>query len=167
MATTNNGSNKGMVPEARAAMDRFKMEAANDVAVSLPQKPRLAGRVCFCGCLEIGQMQFTDEFISNKHLLRRWDCRHCDLIPCRELLWIDLNAVDKCLYNLPCQHFNMLELFCDLIKAMVSLFQRSNRCVPLTDGINQCPQALSFIFKVRYQSGKGSIADPSRYRICI
>lgn len=34
MASTNNGSNKGMVPEARAAMDRFKMEAANDVAAS-------------------------------------------------------------------------------------------------------------------------------------
>lgn len=34
MTNTNNGSNKGMVPEARAAMDRFKMEAANDVAAT-------------------------------------------------------------------------------------------------------------------------------------
>ena len=37
MASTNNGSNKGMVPEARAAMDRFKMEAANEVGVNLKQ----------------------------------------------------------------------------------------------------------------------------------
>ena len=35
MANSNNGSNKGMVPEARAAMDRFKMEAANEVGVNL------------------------------------------------------------------------------------------------------------------------------------
>lgn len=35
--TTNNGSNKGMVPEARAAMDRFKMEAASEVGVNLKQ----------------------------------------------------------------------------------------------------------------------------------
>lgn len=35
MATTNNGSNKGMVPEARAAMDQFKMEAASEVGVNL------------------------------------------------------------------------------------------------------------------------------------
>ena len=34
MANSNNGSNKGMVPEARAAMDRFKMEAANDAAAT-------------------------------------------------------------------------------------------------------------------------------------
>lgn len=33
MASTNNGSNKGMVPEARAAMDRFKMEAADRKSV--------------------------------------------------------------------------------------------------------------------------------------
>lgn len=37
MATTNNGSNQGMVPEARAAMDRFKMEAASEVGVNLKQ----------------------------------------------------------------------------------------------------------------------------------
>ena len=37
MANSNNGSNKGMVPEARAAMDRFKMEAANEVGVNLKQ----------------------------------------------------------------------------------------------------------------------------------
>ncbi|MCI9485206.1 MAG: alpha/beta-type small acid-soluble spore protein [Clostridiaceae bacterium] len=37
MASTNNGSNKGMVPEARAAMDRFKMEAANEVGVNLKE----------------------------------------------------------------------------------------------------------------------------------
>lgn len=36
--STQNGSNKGMVPEARAAMDRFKMEAASDDAAALPQK---------------------------------------------------------------------------------------------------------------------------------
>ncbi len=35
MSNSNNGSNKGMVPEARAAMDRFKMEAASDVSASL------------------------------------------------------------------------------------------------------------------------------------
>lgn len=34
--STQNGSNKGMVPEARAAMDRFKMEAASDLDVSAP-----------------------------------------------------------------------------------------------------------------------------------
>lgn len=33
--STQNGSNKGMVPEARAAMDRFKMEAASEVGVNL------------------------------------------------------------------------------------------------------------------------------------
>ena len=32
-----NGSNQGMVPEARAAMDRFKMEAAAEVGVNLKQ----------------------------------------------------------------------------------------------------------------------------------
>lgn len=37
MTTTNNGSNKGMVPEARAAMDRFKMEAAAEVGVNLKE----------------------------------------------------------------------------------------------------------------------------------
>ena len=31
------GSNKAMVPEARAAMDRFKMEAANQVGVDLKE----------------------------------------------------------------------------------------------------------------------------------
>ena len=36
MTNTKNGSNQGMVPEARAAMDRFKMEAAAEVAVSTP-----------------------------------------------------------------------------------------------------------------------------------
>ena len=36
MANTNNGSNQGMVPEARAAMNRFKMEAAADFAVPTP-----------------------------------------------------------------------------------------------------------------------------------
>ncbi|MCQ2463146.1 MAG: alpha/beta-type small acid-soluble spore protein [Clostridia bacterium] len=30
-------SNKGMVPEARDALDRFKMEAANEVGVNLKQ----------------------------------------------------------------------------------------------------------------------------------
>lgn len=37
MANTQNGSNQGMVPEARAAMDRFKMEAAAEVGVNLKQ----------------------------------------------------------------------------------------------------------------------------------
>ena len=37
MTNTKNGSNQGMVPEARAAMDRFKMEAAADVGVNLKQ----------------------------------------------------------------------------------------------------------------------------------
>ena len=36
MTNTKNGSKQGMVPEARAAMDRFKMEAAADLAVSSP-----------------------------------------------------------------------------------------------------------------------------------
>ena len=35
MTNTKNGSNQGMVPEARAAMDRFKMEAAAEVGVNL------------------------------------------------------------------------------------------------------------------------------------
>ena len=34
MTNTKNGSNQGMVPEARAAMDRFKMEAAAEVGVT-------------------------------------------------------------------------------------------------------------------------------------
>ena len=37
MTHTKNGSNQGMVPEARAAMDRFKMEAAAEVGVNLKQ----------------------------------------------------------------------------------------------------------------------------------
>lgn len=36
MTNTKNGSNQGMVPEAREAMDRFKMEAAADLAVKKP-----------------------------------------------------------------------------------------------------------------------------------
>ncbi|MDO5142791.1 MAG: alpha/beta-type small acid-soluble spore protein [Eubacteriales bacterium] len=35
MTKTKNGSSQGMVPEARAAMDRFKMEAAAEVGVDL------------------------------------------------------------------------------------------------------------------------------------
>ncbi len=38
MTNTKNGSKQGMVPEARAAMDRFKMEAAADFGVSAPTK---------------------------------------------------------------------------------------------------------------------------------
>lgn len=37
MTNTKNGSNQGMVPEAREAMDRFKMEAAAEVGVNLKQ----------------------------------------------------------------------------------------------------------------------------------
>lgn len=37
MTNTKNGSNQGMVPEARAAMNRFKMEAAAEVGVNLKQ----------------------------------------------------------------------------------------------------------------------------------
>ena len=37
MTNTKNGSNQGIVPEARAAMDRFKMEAAAEVGVNLKQ----------------------------------------------------------------------------------------------------------------------------------
>ena len=37
MTNTKNGSNQGMVTEARAAMDRFKMEAAAEVGVNLKQ----------------------------------------------------------------------------------------------------------------------------------
>ena len=33
--TNTNGSNQGMVPEARAVMDQFKMEAASEVGVNL------------------------------------------------------------------------------------------------------------------------------------
>lgn len=35
MSNSNNNSNQTMVPEARAAMDRFKMEAASEVGVDL------------------------------------------------------------------------------------------------------------------------------------
>ncbi len=35
MASKNNNSNQMAVPEARAAMDRFKMEAAAEVGVNL------------------------------------------------------------------------------------------------------------------------------------
>ena len=34
---SSSGSNRIMVPEARAAMDKFKMEAANEVGVTLKQ----------------------------------------------------------------------------------------------------------------------------------
>ena len=37
MTNSKNGSNQCMVPEARAAMDRFKMEAAAEVGVNLKQ----------------------------------------------------------------------------------------------------------------------------------
>lgn len=35
MSNSKNGSNQTVVPEARAAMDRFKMEAASEVGVNL------------------------------------------------------------------------------------------------------------------------------------
>ena len=35
---SNSNSNKIMVPNAREAMNKFKMEAANDLAVSAPGK---------------------------------------------------------------------------------------------------------------------------------
>jgi len=35
MSNSKNGSNQTIVPEARAAMDRFKMEAASEVGVNL------------------------------------------------------------------------------------------------------------------------------------
>ena len=37
MTNNKNSSNQMVVPEARAAMDRFKMEAANEVGVNLKQ----------------------------------------------------------------------------------------------------------------------------------
>lgn len=37
MASNNNSSNQMVVPEARAAMDRFKMEAAAEVGVHLKE----------------------------------------------------------------------------------------------------------------------------------
>ena len=59
MTNTKNGSNQGMVPEARAAMDRFKMEAAAEVGVNLKQgyngdlTSRQAGSV---GCQMVKKM---------------------------------------------------------------------------------------------------------------
>lgn len=35
MANSNSGSNKLVVPQAKAAMDQFKMEAASEVGVTL------------------------------------------------------------------------------------------------------------------------------------
>ena len=35
MASTNTGTNKAAVPEAKGAMDRFKMEVANEIGVPL------------------------------------------------------------------------------------------------------------------------------------
>ncbi|WP_040195559.1 alpha/beta-type small acid-soluble spore protein [Candidatus Soleaferrea massiliensis] len=37
MANSNSSSNNLVVPQAREAMDRFKMEAANEVGVNLKQ----------------------------------------------------------------------------------------------------------------------------------
>lgn len=37
MSNSQSGSNQMMVPEARAAMDRFKMEAASEVGVNLKE----------------------------------------------------------------------------------------------------------------------------------
>ena len=37
MSSNNNSSNNLVVPQAREAMDRFKMEAANEVGVTLKQ----------------------------------------------------------------------------------------------------------------------------------
>lgn len=37
MASNNNNSSKVMVPEAREALNRFKMEAASEVGVNLKQ----------------------------------------------------------------------------------------------------------------------------------
>ncbi|MCD8050113.1 MAG: alpha/beta-type small acid-soluble spore protein [Clostridiales bacterium] len=36
-SNNNSGSNKLVIPEARQAMDQFKMEAANEVGVNLKQ----------------------------------------------------------------------------------------------------------------------------------
>ena len=35
MASTNTGTNKAAVPEAKGAMDRFKMEVASEIGVNL------------------------------------------------------------------------------------------------------------------------------------
>ena len=43
MSSKNN--NKLNIPEARAAMDKFKMEAANEVGVNLKEGSREAGSV--------------------------------------------------------------------------------------------------------------------------
>ena len=37
MTSNNNSSNQALVPEAREALDRFKMEAAQEVGVNLKQ----------------------------------------------------------------------------------------------------------------------------------
>ena len=37
MSSTNNSSNRMVVPEAKEAMDKFKMEAAQEVGVNLKQ----------------------------------------------------------------------------------------------------------------------------------
>lgn len=37
MASNNNGSNQALIPQARDALNRFKMEAASEVGVSLKQ----------------------------------------------------------------------------------------------------------------------------------
>lgn len=37
MANSNSGKNRIVVPQAREAMDQFKMEAANEVGVNLKQ----------------------------------------------------------------------------------------------------------------------------------
>lgn len=37
MSSNNSGSNKLVIPEARQAMDQFKMEAASEVGVNLKQ----------------------------------------------------------------------------------------------------------------------------------
>ena len=37
MASTNTGTNKAAVPEAKGAMDRFKMEVASELGVPLKE----------------------------------------------------------------------------------------------------------------------------------
>ena len=93
MTNTKNGSNQGMVPEARAAMDRFKMEAAAEVGVNLKQgyngdlTSRQAGSVG-------GQMVKKEVFVSRTYFKLRAGMPHGGRALCERSVYFCICRVD-------------------------------------------------------------------------
>ena len=98
MTNTKNGSNQGMVPEARAAMDRFKMEAAADLGVYSPQKAAVIFEVnkrqrglvltslkidCFVDFTDGLSVHIADEAVEDADTLAVRSPRACNLLTLR------------------------------------------------------------------------------------